>query len=58
MIDDPDNPGEGRSEQEGRAEAAKLLKRMLAAGVSKWHPDPLGALEASACMDHRQLGKL
>ncbi|MGC2454720.1 MAG: hypothetical protein WA592_18355 [Pseudolabrys sp.] len=43
-ISDPDNPGAGRSEHEGRAEAARLLKRMLAAGVSRWYPDPLAAL--------------
>jgi hypothetical protein len=26
------------------AEAVELLQRMLAAGVSRWHPDPLAAL--------------
>ncbi len=29
----------------GEEEAAKLLRRMLKAGVSRWHPDPLRALE-------------
>ena len=27
------------------AEACALLRRMLAAGVSRWHPDPMKALE-------------
>jgi hypothetical protein len=27
-------------------EAQKLLRQMLAAGVSRWHPDPIRALEA------------
>jgi hypothetical protein len=31
---------------ENDAEGAELLKRMLAAGVSRYHPDPLGALAA------------
>jgi len=26
--------------------AAKLLKRMLAKGISKYHPDPIAALAA------------
>jgi hypothetical protein len=32
----------------GEEEAAKLLHRMLKAGISRWHPDPLAALEAAA----------
>jgi hypothetical protein len=32
----------------GEEEAAKLLRRMAKAGISRWHPDPLAALEASA----------
>jgi hypothetical protein len=27
-----------------QAEAVELLQRMLAAEVSRWHPDPLAAL--------------
>ena len=29
----------------GDASARKLLRQMLAAGISRYHPDPLGALE-------------
>ena len=29
-------------------QAAKLLRKMLAAGVSRFHPDPLAAIEATA----------
>jgi hypothetical protein len=32
----------------GEEEAAKLLRRMLRAGISRWHPDPMAALEAVA----------
>jgi hypothetical protein len=32
----------------GEEAAAKLLHKMLRAGVSRWHPDPLAALEATA----------
>jgi hypothetical protein len=32
----------------GEEEAAKLLRRMLRASVSRWRPDPLAALEAVA----------
>ena len=31
----------------GEAAAAKILRKMLKAGVSRWHPDPLAALEAA-----------
>jgi hypothetical protein len=31
----------------GEESAAKLLRRMLKAGISRWHPDPLAALEAA-----------
>jgi hypothetical protein len=31
----------------GEEEAAKLLRRMLRSGVSRWHLDPLAALEKS-----------
>ena len=29
-------------------DAKKLLQQMLAHGVSRWHPDPLAAIEATA----------
>jgi len=50
-INNPNDPDEGLREDQpgnatdGRREAAALLKRMLALGVSKWHPDPLAAIE-------------
>ena len=31
------------------AEAVELLRCMLAAGVSRWHPDPLAALAEVGC---------
>jgi hypothetical protein len=31
----------------GYGAAAELLERMLAAGLSRWEPDPIGALEAA-----------
>jgi hypothetical protein len=37
-VNDPDNPV--REERK----AARLQQRMLRAGVSKWHPDPLAAI--------------
>jgi hypothetical protein len=36
--DDPDSPGK------------RLLKRMLDAGISQFHPDPIAALEAAGAM--------
>lgn len=46
----PDNPDQGRGPLQavfdGRYEAAALLKRMFAASLSRYHPDPMGALEA------------
>ena len=51
-IENPDDPNAGalRSDypglaSDGRREAAALLKRMLAAGISRFHPDPLAALD-------------
>jgi hypothetical protein len=38
---DVDAPG---YEHRRTAQAAKLLRRLLAAGLSRWEPDPLGAL--------------
>jgi hypothetical protein len=31
----------------GYGAAAELLERLLAAGLSRWEPDPIGALEAA-----------
>src|SRR5215813_10011015 len=39
-VDDPDDYPES-------PEAADLLRRMLAAGVSRYHPDPLAAIEVA-----------
>jgi hypothetical protein len=46
-IHDPDNltPGHNPHAAEEDRKAAQLLKRMLAKGISKWHPDPIAALE-------------
>jgi hypothetical protein len=38
-VVDPNEP------RVGEEEAAKLLRRMLKAGISRWHPDPLRELE-------------
>jgi hypothetical protein len=35
----------------GKHIAAKLLKRMLALGISKYHPDPMAAIEAATKRD-------
>jgi hypothetical protein len=43
-IDDQDNEAGPIS---GRKAAAELLRRMLALGISHWHPDPLAAIEAA-----------
>ena len=47
-VTDPNNPDEGRGPQQagldGRYEAAALLRHILAAGVSRYHPDPGAAL--------------
>jgi hypothetical protein len=40
FIDDPNEP------KIGEEIAARLLRRMLKAGISRWHPDPIRALEA------------
>jgi hypothetical protein len=40
-VNDPDHP------QPGEETAAALLRRMLHAGIPRWHPDPLVALEAA-----------
>lgn len=41
--DDVDEPG---FEHRGIGRSAALLRRMLSAGVSRFHPDPVGAIEA------------
>jgi hypothetical protein len=38
-VEDPDEP------RVGQEEAAKLLRRMLRAKISRWHPSPLEELE-------------
>jgi hypothetical protein len=35
----------------GKSVAAKLLRRMLDLGVSQFHPDPMGAIEAATKKD-------
>jgi hypothetical protein len=63
-INSPDNPDEGlRPDQpgpasDGRQQAAHLLKRMLAAGVSKWHPDPLRAIERAEARRAKTIAEL
>jgi hypothetical protein len=42
-INDTDAPG---LEHHGIAKSAALLRKMLALGVSRWHPDPISAIEA------------
>ena len=39
-ADDPDERDKG---------AQKLLRKMLAAGLSRYHPDPMAALKARRC---------
>jgi hypothetical protein len=43
-IDDQDNEAGPIS---GHRAAAELLRRMQALGISRWHPDPLAAIEAA-----------
>ena len=43
-VDDVDTPG---FEHRGVRSSAALLRRMLALGISRWHPDPLAAIEAA-----------
>jgi hypothetical protein len=48
-IDDPDNPEipPVGADMSRVAEAADLLRTMLAFGVSRWHPDPVAAVAAA-----------
>jgi hypothetical protein len=48
-IGDIDTPG---YEHRGAAPAAELLQQLLAAGLSRWEPDPVAALDEEA--DRRQ----
>jgi hypothetical protein len=43
-VDSTDEPG---LEHRGIRNAAALLRRMLALGISRWHPDPVAAIEAA-----------
>jgi hypothetical protein len=43
-VDDDDAPG---LEQRGIRSSAALLRRMLLLGISRWHPNPIAAIEAS-----------
>ena len=37
-----------QADVDGGGHDAELLRKMLAAGVSTWHPDPIAALEEAA----------
>jgi hypothetical protein len=43
-VGDTDEPG---LEHRSIRKSAALLRRMLALGISRWHPDPVGAIEAA-----------
>jgi hypothetical protein len=45
--DPPGPPSRGSGWAGSYPQARALLDRMLKAGVSQWHPDPLAALEAA-----------
>jgi hypothetical protein len=42
-----DEDGDEELNQRAGPEGVALLKRMLACGVSRWHPDPIAACEAA-----------
>ena len=44
-VDDVDDPG---FEHRGIRSSAMLLRRMLSLDISRWHPDPIAAIEAAA----------
>jgi hypothetical protein len=47
-LDEEHDEGDAARDQiSGYEQAAKLLREMLALGVSRWHPDPLAAIEAA-----------
>ena len=43
-VDDNDKPG---LEHRGIRNSAALLRKMLSLGISRWHPDPIAAIEAA-----------
>jgi hypothetical protein len=49
QIENPNRPDVGRdpaqAATDGRQQAAELLKQMLALGVSRYHPNPVKAIE-------------
>ena len=50
FVDEDDPPESDR-------EAAQLCRRMLALGISRYHPDPLGAVEAAEAARGLTLGR-
>jgi hypothetical protein len=44
----PCHVGDPHEPRRGEEAGAKVLRRMLKAGISRWHPNPLAALEAKA----------
>jgi hypothetical protein len=38
----------GSDDGDGKYAAALILRKMLDAGISRWHPDPLAAFEAAS----------
>jgi hypothetical protein len=45
--DDTDEPGQ---EHRSIGKSAALLRQMLACGISRWHPDPVGALRETGAL--------
>jgi hypothetical protein len=43
----PSHVSDAFEPRRGEEAAARILRKMLKAGVSRWHPDPLAALEAA-----------
>lgn len=52
-VNEVDAPG---FEHQGVTKSAALLRRMLAAGVSRFDPDPLAAIEAAEPGRRRRMG--
>jgi hypothetical protein len=50
-VDDDDAPG---LEHRGIRKSAALLRHMLALGISRWHPDPVAAIEAAEQVQRQQ----
>jgi hypothetical protein len=62
-IRDPDQPDRSRDrrygEIDGRYDAARLLRQMYDLGISRWHPDPLAAIEERlAAIEKKEEGPL